>query len=151
MGIINMVQTIKEIHKLDIVFVKIGNFYHVYGKDSYIISYLFEYKLKKVENVSMCGFPMSSMNKIIAKLEENKINYLIVDRKNNYEVDETSDNGNLNNYAKYFEKAKKYVNYKARIDNIYDFLIEKIDEENFKNIIMQMEEIINEGRKISSN
>lgn len=151
MGIVNMVQTIKEIHKLDIVFVKIGNFYHVYGKDSYIISYLFEYKLKKVENVSMCGFPMSSMNKIIAKLEESKINYLIVDRKNNYEVDEKSDNGNLNNYAKYFEKAKKYVNYKTRIDNIYDFLIEKIDEENFKNIIMQMEEFINEGRKISSN
>ena len=52
MGIVNMVQTIKEIHKLDIVFVKIGNFYHVYGKDSYIISYLFEYKLKKVEMVS---------------------------------------------------------------------------------------------------
>ena len=99
----------------------------------------------------MCGFPMSSMNKIIAKLEESKINYLIVDRKNNYEVDEKSDNGNLNNYAKYFEKAKKYVNYKARIDNIYDFLIEKIDEENFKNIIMQMEEFINERRKIPSN
>ena len=112
MGIINMVQTIKEIHKLDIVFVKIGNFYHVYGKDSYIISYLFEYKLKKVENVSMCGFPMSSINKIIAKLEENKINYLIVDRKNNYEVDEKSDNKNLSKYDIFFEKAKKFINLK---------------------------------------
>ena len=48
MGIINMVKTIKQIHKNDIVFVKIGKFYHIYGKDSYIISYFFGYQLKKV-------------------------------------------------------------------------------------------------------
>ena len=109
MGIINMVKTIKEVHKLDIAFIKIGKFYHVYGKDAYIISYLFSYKLKELEGMPLCGFPLSSLNKIIAKLEEIKINYLIVDRKNNYEVEENSDNKNLNNYTKYFEKAKKYV------------------------------------------
>lgn len=51
MGILNIVKTVKEIHKEDIVFVKIGKFYQVYGKDAYIISYLFDYKLKKVEEV----------------------------------------------------------------------------------------------------
>lgn len=51
MGILNIVKTVKEIHKKDIVFVKIGKFYQVYGKDAYIISYLFDYKLKKVEEV----------------------------------------------------------------------------------------------------
>lgn len=45
-----MIQTMKLVHKLDIVLVKIGNFYQVYGKDAYIISYLFGYKLKKVES-----------------------------------------------------------------------------------------------------
>ena len=49
MGIINMIQTMKLVHKLDIVLVKIGNFHQVYGKDAYIISYLFGYKLKKIE------------------------------------------------------------------------------------------------------
>ena len=48
MSILNIVKTVKEIHKEKIIFVKIGKFYQVYGKDAYIISYLFEYKLKKV-------------------------------------------------------------------------------------------------------
>ena len=47
MSILNIVKTVKEIHKEEIVFVKIGKFYQVYGKDAYVMSYLFEYKLKK--------------------------------------------------------------------------------------------------------
>ena len=82
-------------------------------------------KLKKVENVMMCGFPLSSIHKVMAKLEERKINYLIVDRRNNYEVDEISDNKNLNNYIKYFEKAKRYINYKDR-DIIYPMIFKII-------------------------
>ena len=31
MGVINIVQTVKQIHKSDVVLVKIGKFYHVYG------------------------------------------------------------------------------------------------------------------------
>ncbi len=151
MGIINMVKTIKEVHKLDIAFIKIGKFYHVYGKDAYIISYLFSYKLKELEGMPLCGFPLSSLNKIIAKLEEIKINYLIVDRKNNYEVEENSDNKNLNNYTKYFEKAKKYVNYKIRIKNVYNFMLDNVDKADFINIIRKMEDVVDERRKISSN
>ena len=78
----------------------------MYGKDAYIISYIFDYKLKKVEEVYMCGFPQDSYNKVIAKLEEKKINYMILVRRNNYEIDEFCDNKNLNTYTTYFEKAK---------------------------------------------
>lgn len=151
MGTINIIKNIKQIHQSDVILVKIGNFYNVYGRDSYIISYLFGYKLKRIDDVSICGFPTNSFNRIIAKLEEKKINYLVVDRKNEYEVNEKLDNKNLNNYEKYFEKAKKYVNYKSRIDSINEFMLENIEKENFKNIIIKMEDIINEGRKISSN
>ena len=150
MGIINMIQTMKLVHKLDIILVKIGNFYQVYGKDAYIISYLFGYKLKKVENTKMCGFPLSSVNKIIATLEDKKINYLIIDRRNNYEVEERLDNKNLNNYTKCFEKAKKYISYKTRIDNVNNFLLENINKADFKDIIRKMEDVINERGKISS-
>lgn len=95
MGIIRIVKTAKEVHKNDIILVKIGKFYQVYGKDAYIISYIFDYKLKKVEEVYMCGFPQDSYNKVIAKLEEKKINYMILDRRNNYEIDEFCDNKNI--------------------------------------------------------
>lgn len=151
MGIINMIKTIKQIHQYDIILIKIGEFYHVYGKDSYIISYLLRYRIKEIEGISMCGFPNSSINKVVARLEEHKINYLKVNRKNNYEVDEISDNKNLNNYIKYFEKAKKFVNNKKRIDDIYNFMIKNIDKEDFKNTIQKMEDVINERRKVSSN
>lgn len=78
MGIINVIETIKGIHKYEVIFVKVGKFYQTYGKDSYIISYLFGYKLKKIENTKICGFPLNGINRVIAKLEENKINYIIV-------------------------------------------------------------------------
>ena len=151
MGIIRIVKTAKEVHKNDIILVKIGKFYQVYGKDAYIISYMFDYKLKKVEEVYMCGFPQDSYNKVIAKLEEKKINYMILDRRNNYEIDEICDNKNLNTYTTYFEKARKYINLKIRIENINNYLLENIDKQDFKKIISKMEEIINERRKNSGN
>ena len=150
--VLNVMKNIKAIHKEDIVLLKIGGFYHTYGRDAYIISYLFGYRIKIVEdNISTCGFPVQSLNKIIAKLEEKKINYIVLDRRNDYEVDLEFDFGNLNSYSEIYEKAKIYVNYKRRIDNINNFLLENIQEENFKEILKQMEEVIDERRKVQDN
>ena len=41
-----MIETIKEIHTKDICLFKIGTFYHAYGRDAYILSYMFGYKIK---------------------------------------------------------------------------------------------------------
>ena len=60
------------------------------------------------------------------------------------------DNRNLNNYLRYFKKAKKYINYKERIDNINSFMLDNIEKEEFREIIRKVEEIINERRKISN-
>lgn len=146
MSVITVIKTIKVIHPESVALVKIGKFYNVYGRDSYILSYLFGYKLKETEGVSTCGFPIESVNKIMAKLENKKINYLLLDRRNNYEVDETSENKNLNTYLKTYEKAKEYINAKNRVNNIYDYLLHNL---NNKKLINQIEKAIeNEGRKI---
>ena len=66
MGIKNVIEVVKQVHKEEIVFVKIGKFYQVYGKDAYIVSYLFEYKLKKVEEVHVLNssyLAMARMNR----------------------------------------------------------------------------------------
>ena len=55
-----MVRNIKEIHPKTLLIFKVGAFCESYGKDSYIISYLFGYKLKKIENMTMCGFPLNN-------------------------------------------------------------------------------------------
>ena len=121
MKVVNIVKAIKQIHPEYIVLIKIGKFYYSYSKDAYIVSYIFNYKLKIVEeNIRVCAFPVFILNKIIAKLEENKINYIVIDRRNNYEVDEKIDNGNLNKYNFYLEKSKRYINQKNRNNHIND-------------------------------
>lgn len=122
MSIINIVKNIKQVHPENIILIKIGKFYYSYSKDAYIISYIFGYKLKNIEeNIKVCAFPVFILNKIMAKLEENKINYIIIDRRNNYEVDEKSDNGKLNKYNLYLEKSKKYIKFSTQIDDILKY------------------------------
>lgn len=140
MSMITMIKAIKQIHPKDIVMFKMESFYHTYSKDAYIMSYLFDYKTKKIEqNYSTCGFPSSSLAKNLAKLEKKKINYVIVDKRNNYEDDEKSDNKNLNQYDEIFEKAHKYVTIRNRIENINQELLKNIDEPNIKEKILKVE------------
>ena len=148
MGIINIVQNIKETQKEYIVLIRTENFYNCYGRDSYIVSYLFGYKINIVQNgIYISAFPKSAYNKVISKLEEKKINYLILDRRNNYEIEEKSNNKNLNKYQDYYEKAKKEIATKMRIEKIYNYLIDTKDKE----IISEIEKVVNERRKIQSN
>ena len=143
MAVLTMIKAIKKIYKEDVLLVRIGDFYHVYGKDAYILSFLMGYKIKSIEeNCPTCGFPKKSISKIEAILEEKKINYLVIDRRNNYEPEEISDNKNLNKYKKIFEKSYKYINSKKKIEEICTVLVKKINDENFDQIIKQMENII---------
>ena len=150
MGIVNIVKNIKQIHAKDIVLIRIGKFFYTYGKDAYILSYLFQYKLMNIEGESIysCAFPAQSFSKVIAHIENKKINYIVVDKRNNYDIEEKSDNKNLNTYEEQFEKAKKYVNLKIRIENISYYLLKHIYDEKTTQKISKMEEIINETRKV---
>ena len=144
-----MIKEIEETHKENICMFKIGNFYHVYGRDSYILAYLFEYKIRNIENNMIeCGFPLKSLPKILAKLENELINYLVIDNRNNYYVDKKFETGNLNKYKNVYEKSRNYVVYKTRIDKITDFLNKNIMEKDFRKILIKMEQIINEERKV---
>ena len=91
MSVSTIWNTVKTLHPDYIIFVKIGKFYKVYNQDAYIVSYKLKYRLRS-ENIGnikySCGFPDVALKKIRAKMEELKINYLILDRRNNYEEDE---------------------------------------------------------------
>lgn len=69
-----------------ILLVLSGNFYNVYGKDTYILSYIFKYKIKekiyktiedKDEYILNTGFPRNSLDRVLLDLEDKKINYVI--------------------------------------------------------------------------
>ena len=110
MAIITIIKEVKKFHQQELAIIKIGNFYHCYGKDAYIISYLLGYKLSKTkENYYVCGFPIKSIVKVENMLERKKVNYIILDRKNNYDIEVFKDYKNLNQYQSTYEKAKKYI------------------------------------------
>lgn len=149
MGVIDIVRTVKKVYEEYIVLVKVGKFYYCYGRDSYILSYFTKYKINLLDNdIYSCAFSSNAYNKVISILEEKKINYIILDRRNDYEEEEKSNNKNLNSYKKYYEKAKEEISSRMRVEKIYKYLYEHLQD---KELLVKVEKDINERRKIQSN
>ena len=119
-----------------IVLRKVGGFYHVFDEDSYILNYLFNYKI--VGN--RVGFPISAINKVINVLEEKKINYELDGKKINFKK--------KNNYAKFLEKGRVKYNFKMDIERIYDNL-DKLNSKDLKEILNFIERKLDE--RLSNN
>lgn len=143
MKITKIIKTMKQVNPDKILFLKVGNFYYIYGKDTYIISYMFGYKTKLIEeNIPFSGFPKNALNKVLTKVEENKISYFVVDKSQNYEIIEEQNFKKQNNYSKIYIKAHKYILKRNKINNIYKYLIKNINEEETEQKIKKIEEII---------
>lgn len=145
MSVLTIIKEVKELHPERVALVKIGKFYNVYMKDAYIIGYLFGYKLRDMEKgIKSAGFPEVSLKRVLATLENKKIEYMILDRRNNYDVDEKYEIGNINKYNEIYNKAKKIANLQARIENIYQYLNNNINRKDISNILKKMEQTIYE-------
>lgn len=125
-------------YKLDyrnyIILIKIGSFYECFDKDAFIINKLFNYKLKRINNSFKLGFPIKTIDKIILKLNELNINYLVVDE----EVirKEFKDN----NYLKYNFNSEEILYNTLRVEKIIDYLNNNIFSISDK--LNKIEEII---------
>lgn len=149
MKIENTVKLFKEINPDTILLIKMGSFFHAYGKDAYILSYLFNYQIKKIQtNYSTCGFPLSGKARVLSKLEEMEISYMVINKAENYEVSEEVNYKSKNKYNENFNKAHKYITKKNRIDAIYQYLLENISVEDIKEKLAKVEEVIYETREI---
>lgn len=140
-----MIKVIKEIHPKSVILVKAGKFYHAYGKDSYILAYLFHYKIRNSDNnCATCGFPENAIYKIQSNLENRKINYLCVLSSHNYEIMEEMNYKNNNQYDLVFLKANQYMKLKKKADTVYDKLLQNLKNQKINEKINQIEEILNE-------
>ncbi len=143
MSTTNMIRTMKEVHPTKILLVKIGKFYHAYGKDSYILAFLFNYQIKKVEtNVNTVGFPEMALNKVLKTLEDKNIDYIVLEKASNYEVISEEEFKDKNQYSELYNKAHRYIVRKNKIDAIYEHLISNISDETIKEKINSIEEIL---------
>lgn len=143
MKIDKTVKIMKDINQSTVIMVRIGTFYHVYGKDAYILSYFFNYQIKSIENnYNTCGFPISASNKVLKTLEDNKINYMQVSRGDNYEVIAERAFKSENAYEENYEKAYKYVSKQNKINSIHSYLMDNINKDEIKEKIRKIEEIL---------
>lgn len=124
-------------------------FYKVFGKDAYILSELFDYNINIVNNnVATCGFPLKTISKVRSELEELKISYMLIDPRNNYDIDLKEDFRNLNTYQEQFEIAYKKAKNKKMINRIETELLNIIEQPYFKETIRKIEDILDEARKV---
>lgn len=149
MGMTAMAKKIKEVHPNYLILYKSGAFYKSLGKDAYLLSSIFDYNIKFIEeNIATCGFPLNSIIKVRSKLEEKNINYMLIDQRNNYDIDISEDFRNLNKYEDEFKKAYTKVKHKKMISRIVEELMLIIDKPYFKDTIRKVEDIIDENGEI---
>lgn len=127
---IEIVKNIKQIHPNTILCFKVGNFYHCYGKDTYIMSYLFGYNISKSKEENLiCGFPVRSISKVLAKLEQNKVDYITIEPRNRYDIEEKQEFNNSNKYEDILKRANKFVRIKKKMQILTEEILKNLDDE----------------------
>lgn len=104
---------------------KSGKFYNAFGDNAIIIHYLMGYKY--VEYKKSAGFPEAAYNKVINKLQEEKVSYCV------YEKEEIIDSykGIGKNYQILLKESLKRLEMEQRInrlkERIEDFTVEDLE------------------------
>lgn len=127
----------KEMYNDYLILIKNGNFYLALNNDAIVMNTLFNYKIKESTNLIKVGFPTTSLNKIMSRLDTLSINYLVVD---NEIVNKRKFKNN--SYAKYYKKVDNYEILISRINKIYDVLRKNLDKKNIKAILEEIEDIL---------
>lgn len=134
MELIDTYYNYKLKYKEYVVLLKSGIFYECFNDDIGIIYSLFHYKIKNNGSNYVVGFPNNSLSKICNILENNNINYIIVDKDNIIDKYKSKNN----NYSKYYIDLNRlqYITYK--IEDIYNKLNNKILDNNIEKILLNI-------------
>lgn len=132
---IDLFRILKLDYKDYVILFKSGSFYISFDEDSLILNKLFNYKILNLKNNIKVGFPLNCLDIVISKLQELKINYIIVEDKIIKDKYESDDN--------YFLKYTSSVFEVVIINNRIDKIVNKIKNMNNNDIIYILDEIEN--------
>ncbi|MEG1288259.1 MAG: hypothetical protein RSD29_02800 [Bacilli bacterium] len=115
---------------------KSGTFYNIYGDDGLIIHKLMGYKY--IEYKKSVGFPAVALDKVKNILEDNKISYVILDKK-----DVLSEYKGIDNmYDKALASALKDYDIEKRSSRLLE-IVNNCNEEELKSIFEFIEGLKN--------
>ena len=119
-----------------ILLIKSGNFYICLKSDAIVVNNIFNYKIIETKKYIKAGFPLTSLSKVIDKLSELNVNYVLVEN----EIIKKEKFKN-NNYSKYL-KTNDYSILNNRINKISEILKSNINKSIIKEIIEEIESIV---------
>ena len=122
-------------YKEYIIFIKLGNFYEVFDKDSLILNKIFGYKVKRIQDNIKVGFPVNKLQNILNLL--NNINYIIVDKENIKEKKYED-----NRYSEYKFNMNNILINSIRIDRINKYLLDRLLDGNINSLSNNIEGIL---------
>lgn len=128
-------------YKEFIIMIKFGNFYEIFDKDAVIASNILNYKLSKISDTVKCGFPISSLDKVLKMLKDKQINYVVIENNN-----VTNKKNFENNIYNSFDVDTNNIKYNLlRINKITKYLNDNAYSD-INSLLEGIEELINERR-----
>lgn len=125
-----------------ILIFKVGNFYTVYENDCTIINLLTGYKINVINESQRLGFPISSFEKTLKKIEYQKINYLVLEKiEQNYEI-VLKKKYRPNNYQQCNIKSDIESKINKELANLKIKILNKTNQNNYKEIIEKVKNVI---------
>ena len=142
---ISEIEEVKEMNPKYLVFAKVGYHYFVRDEDSYIISYLFGYKLKEnCKGKKYYSFQTTSGKKIFSKIEKENVNYLIYDSKDENKIIEIFNFKEKNRYKEVLDMSLRYKKQKERVDNLFQDVLKYANIPEFDEEIKKFEIVMKE-------
>lgn len=120
-----------------LVLLKCGSFYEVIDNDAFIMNVIFNYKLKRLSNTFKVGFPITSLDNVLNKLNEYCVNYVVVNE--DIILEENFDD---NKYSIYKFEDKDIFYNSIRIEKITKYLNENLLSSEINNKLKQIDNIL---------
>jgi len=123
-----------------IILIKSGIFYETFNNDAYIMAYLFDYKIKKMSNCVMVGFPEKVIDNVKERLLKEKVSFVIIDEDKQFVSDKSSFTDS--NYEVLLDISCKSNEIEMEIEKIKNALEVLKGTKSIEEIIDKIKEII---------
>lgn len=130
----------KESNENSIVLIKSGIFYKTFNNDAYIVVHLCNYKINRLSNFVMVGFPENTIENVKEKLLKENVSFVIINEDNR--ILSSKNKFIKSNYKVLLDRSCKLNNIEMEIERIKSTLDILKGTKSIENIISKIKEII---------